>query len=49
MPTWRIAVLPGDGVGVEVTPEAVKVLKTVGRGARVGFELRLANRCRRPP
>jgi len=38
MPTWRIAVLPGDGVGVEVTPEAVKVLKTVGRGARVGFE-----------
>src|SRR5438876_11591393 len=38
MPSWRIAVLPGDGVGVEVTPEAVKVLKTVGRGARVGFE-----------
>jgi len=38
MSTYRIAVLPGDGVGVEVTPEAVKVLKTVGRGARVAFE-----------
>jgi 3-isopropylmalate dehydrogenase len=38
MATWRIAVLPGDGVGVEVTSEAVKVLKTVARGARVAFE-----------
>jgi 3-isopropylmalate dehydrogenase len=38
MATWRIAVLPGDGVGVEVVPEAVKVLKTVGRGGRGAFE-----------
>ncbi|HEY5070272.1 MAG TPA: isocitrate/isopropylmalate family dehydrogenase, partial [Candidatus Acidoferrum sp.] len=25
----RIAVIPGDGIGKEVTPEALKVLKTV--------------------
>ena len=25
----RIAVIPGDGIGVEVTPQAVKVLKAV--------------------
>lgn len=36
--TYRIAVLPGDGVGVEVTPEAVKVLKTVARGTGASFE-----------
>ncbi len=34
----RIAVLPGDGIGVEVTPEAVKVLKAVARGAGLAFE-----------
>jgi 3-isopropylmalate dehydrogenase len=33
----RIAVIPGDGIGKEVTPEAVKVLKTVG--APAGREL----------
>jgi 3-isopropylmalate dehydrogenase len=38
MPTYRIAVLPGDGIGQEVTPEAVRVLKAVGRSAGVGFE-----------
>ncbi len=29
--TYKVAVLPGDGIGVEIVPEAVKVLKTVGR------------------
>jgi 3-isopropylmalate dehydrogenase len=28
-PAARIAVIPGDGIGKEVTPEAVKVLRTV--------------------
>jgi isocitrate/isopropylmalate dehydrogenase len=26
----RVAVIPGDGIGVEVTAEAVKVLRRVG-------------------
>src|SRR2546427_7667427 len=39
MATYRIAVLPGDGIGQEVTPEAVCVLNVVGKGAGVGFEL----------
>src|SRR2546422_8905272 len=38
MATHRIAVLAGDGIGQEVTPEAVRVLKAVGKGAGVGFE-----------
>ncbi len=38
MTTYRIAVLAGDGIGQEVTPEAVRVLQTVGRAAGVGFE-----------
>ena len=29
-----IAVIPGDGIGVEVTAEAVKVLRAVGGGVR---------------
>jgi 3-isopropylmalate dehydrogenase len=39
MATYRIAVLPGDGVGQEVTPEAVRVLQAVGKGAGVALEL----------
>jgi 3-isopropylmalate dehydrogenase len=38
MATYRIAVLPGDGIGQEVIPEAVRVLQAVGKGAGVGFE-----------
>jgi 3-isopropylmalate dehydrogenase len=38
MATYRIAVLPGDGIGLEVTPEAVRVLRAVGKGAGVTFE-----------
>ncbi|MGH7322915.1 MAG: isocitrate/isopropylmalate family dehydrogenase, partial [Candidatus Rokuibacteriota bacterium] len=36
---YRIAVLPGDGIGVEVTREAVRVLETVAKGAGVGLTL----------
>jgi 3-isopropylmalate dehydrogenase len=39
MAIYRIAVLPGDGIGVEVTREAVRVLQAVGKHAGVGFEL----------
>src|SRR5215510_7777505 len=38
MATYRIAVLPGDGIGQEVTPEAVRVLEAVGKGTGSGFE-----------
>jgi 3-isopropylmalate dehydrogenase len=37
--TYRIAVLPGDGTGPEVTAEAVKVLKAAAEGH--GFKLEL--------
>ena len=38
MATHRIAVLSGDGIGPEVTAEAVKVLRTVGRHAGASLE-----------
>ncbi len=38
MPTYKISVLPGDGIGREVTAEATKVLRAVGVGARIGLE-----------
>jgi len=34
----RIAVIPGDGIGAEVTPQAVKVLKAVAAPARRPLE-----------
>ena len=39
MPTFQIAVIPGDGVGREVTPAAVEVLQHAGRkfGAQFAF------------
>ncbi len=36
---FRIAVLPGDGVGPEVTAEAVKVMEAVGRRFGHAFDL----------
>ncbi len=27
---YKIAVLPGDGIGVEIVPEAIKALQAVG-------------------
>jgi 3-isopropylmalate dehydrogenase len=38
MATYKIAVLPGDGIGQEVTPEAERVLRAVGKGVGVSFE-----------
>lgn len=42
MASYRIAVLPGDGIGQEVTPEAVRVLRAVGKGAGAHFEFEQA-------
>jgi 3-isopropylmalate dehydrogenase len=39
MATYRIAVLPGDGIGQEVIPEAVRVLEVAGAAAGAAFEL----------
>ncbi|PYN26776.1 MAG: 3-isopropylmalate dehydrogenase [Candidatus Rokuibacteriota bacterium] len=38
MATYRIAVLPGDGIGQEVIPEAIRVLEAVGKGTGAAFE-----------
>ena len=37
-PAARIAILPGDGIGKEVTPEAVKVLRAVAASANRAIE-----------
>ena len=42
MATYRIAVLPGDGIGQEVTPEAMRVLAAVAKGAGVSLEFEQA-------
>ena len=31
MKEWNLAVIPGDGIGQEVVPEAIRVLDTVAR------------------
>src|SRR4030095_12409916 len=38
MATYRIAVLPGDGIGQEVIPEAIRVLEAVAKGTGATFE-----------
>jgi len=38
MTTVRIAVLPGDGIGQEVTVEAVRVLQSVAKATGLAFE-----------
>jgi 3-isopropylmalate dehydrogenase len=35
----RIAVLPGDGIGPEIMPQAIRVLETVGEVCGHTFEL----------
>jgi 3-isopropylmalate dehydrogenase len=42
VPSYRIAVLPGDGIGQEVIPEAVRVLEAVARATGVKFEFEYA-------
>ncbi|MGA8259425.1 MAG: tartrate dehydrogenase [Arenicellales bacterium] len=38
MTTYRIAVIPGDGIGREVVPEGIKVLEAAGRRFDIDFE-----------
>src|SRR5919202_954836 len=38
MPTYRIAVIPGDGIGKEVVPEGQRVLEAAGRKHGVEFD-----------
>jgi 3-isopropylmalate dehydrogenase len=38
--SYKVALLPGDGIGPEVTAAAVDVLKLVGEKFNVGFELK---------
>ena len=40
MATYRIAVLPGDGIGAEVTAEAVRVLGVVAKEGGLGLRVR---------
>ena len=37
MKTYRICLLPGDGIGPEIIAEGVKVLDAVGEKYGVGF------------
>ncbi len=37
MKNWRIAVIPGDGIGHEVVPEALRVLEAAGAASGIGF------------
>jgi tartrate dehydrogenase/decarboxylase/D-malate dehydrogenase len=37
MPTYKIAVIPGDGIGPEVVPEGIRVLEAVGRRFDINF------------
>ena len=36
--TYRIAVIPGDGIGKEVVPEGLRVLEAAGRKFDIGFK-----------
>ena len=38
MASYRIAVIPGDGIGREVVPEGVRVLEAAGSKYGIGFE-----------
>jgi 3-isopropylmalate dehydrogenase len=42
MTSSRIAVLPGDGIGPEVTAEAVRVLEAIGKRSGASFEFNRA-------
>ena len=38
MSQYKIAVIPGDGIGTEVIPEGLKVLETVGKTHDIQFQ-----------
>ena len=42
MSTYKIAVLPGDGIGPEVTAEAVRALRAVAKSSSASFEFEQA-------
>jgi 3-isopropylmalate dehydrogenase len=42
MSTYKIAVLPGDGIGPEVTAEAVRTLRAVAKNSSASFEFEQA-------
>ena len=37
MKSYKIAVIPGDGIGKEVVPEGIRVLEAVGRKFDLNF------------
>jgi len=37
MKTYKIAVIPGDGIGKEVIPEGIKILETVSTHFDISF------------
>src|SRR5262245_21642968 len=39
MPTFKIAVIPGDGIGTEVIPEGLRVLEAAGKKFGLSFDL----------
>ena len=45
--TFKVAVLPGDGIGPEVMAEAIKVLDAIEKKYDVSFEKTMANVRRR--
>jgi len=45
MGTKRIAVVPGDGIGVEVTREAMKVMHAAGEAVKQGFDTKQFDYC----
>jgi tartrate dehydrogenase/decarboxylase/D-malate dehydrogenase len=38
MTNYRIAVIPGDGIGKEVVPEGIRVLEAAGRRFEISFK-----------
>ena len=37
MKTYRIAAIPGDGIGKEVVPEGIRVMEAAGKKFGIGF------------
>ena len=42
MTVYKIAVLEGDGIGPEITQEAIKILELIGSRNKIKFELNSA-------
>src|SRR5215217_199195 len=38
MPSYRIATIPGDGIGKEVVPEGIRVVEAAGRKFGIEFQ-----------